>query len=514
MAVKVPDEEVAPVSYTVYKSGSLYVAKPSRRSGLKQICGLDGLSVLNAVVNALSAGGKVAIKGEILVNGTVSVTNAKITFEGASKSAKVVQTATNAPLFSVSADDVTFEGLSLVGKGDGNALDACVRLAGSAKRLTVRGCDLSNCTFGVYVEGHQSIIEGNHIHDLQGDTSVGVRVLGDGNRILGNVIVGGVDAINVQDSQNYADYNIIANNYCEGQSHSGIVVLYGKGNVVIGNNVKNCQDLGIDISWGADDTVVKGNTVHSVGSYCVDLDANYIVCSGNLLINDKADVNGVGIWVQGGKYCLISTNIIMGSGLKYGIVLSTPASAYNRVLFNYIGYCSSYAIYINNASCQYNVFYGNVFEGVGEFYYIKPAAQWNWILDNYDVALGGVMRVSRVIDIPVRVHDLVCPVGITNVQVVHIPAYSEVALISFSGYASGGSVRVELWDGSTVCYSRELSATPIELETGDSVFRPLWQSVLTWNTQKPLTVRIYNYSTASRTVTFTLTLRVICASLA
>ena len=45
MAVKVPDEEVAPVSYTVYKSGSLYVAKPSRRSGLKQICGLDGLSV-------------------------------------------------------------------------------------------------------------------------------------------------------------------------------------------------------------------------------------------------------------------------------------------------------------------------------------------------------------------------------------------------------------------------------------------------------------------------------------
>jgi hypothetical protein len=460
-----------------------------------------------AIAEADSVNGSIIlVPSQYTIAGTINVNKSKLCFIGYPKVSSITQTSTDTPTMAIAADDIFVYGIKFVGKGDGSTLDIGIYQSSSTqKNLKVVQCEFTNANIAIYIAGNNNLISENHIHDLVGTNNCGIRVLGDNNQILGNQIINTADGMNIQDSTNYADNNIIANNFLKGQTSNGISVLYGVHNKVVNNTIiDHSGTTGIDISWGANETLVEGNTIITTGTYGIDLDAEKIEAANNHIIQNKSDGTGIGIWIQGGKRCHVHNNVIVGSGLANAIKISTAEPAFNNIHHNWFGDTTSYTIYIDNSACQQNIIWNNKFKWSDVNQYYKTNALWNYFLQNLDESSGSHIVERAVIITWVASKQTITGPGSVDVYSMIVPPYTECLVLASWGKSdatASGQCYVELYDATAgqAVYSHDLF-TP-QLKIGNPVtLTPLYHSVQTWSAQKEIRLRLRVAVSASKTL--------------
>ncbi|MBN2858301.1 MAG: right-handed parallel beta-helix repeat-containing protein [Candidatus Delongbacteria bacterium] len=217
--------------------------------------------------------------------------------------------------------DITIEGLKFVNYKFGIKSE-------STENLTVKNCEIENCTYGIFSKEDQSInciIENNRIKNMR---SFGIKLFGD-NTVIDNNILYNIGMTLGAESRGYNNLcgidirgkdNVISNNSISKTGYSGIR-FFGSGGCSVINNtldstVQVMADGGALYTWhyieGERNKLIRGNTItnaygnadgtpgkyfHSGGIYLDELslnfrvDSNYVSnCGGGIYIqNSRSD---------------------------------------------------------------------------------------------------------------------------------------------------------------------------------------------------------------------------------
>ena len=141
---------------------------------------------------------------------------------------------------------------------------------------------------GVQVAGANNVVQKNQISGAND----GVRVLGAGNRVIGN----GVDrcrAMGVAVGGGLG--NFVAKNTVTGSTGSGVDVRNGVGTIVKQNTLSGNGNYGVGVFLGSDDTVVEKNAIRGsdLSGIWVE-DAGTVAITGNTVLGSREDGIHVG----------------------------------------------------------------------------------------------------------------------------------------------------------------------------------------------------------------------------
>lgn len=170
------------------------------------------------------------------------------------------------------------------------------------------------------------------------------------------------------------DFNIISDCQIEDGNSHGILFRTGGApqfNLVQGNIVLNCEEVGIAHDGGVDNRIL-GNHVSGCGFEGITLDQESVRCivDGNRL-NANCQTGGVGsIGVDWTDLCVISNNVITASGTLSGITFQNNLgpSNNNTISGNVFVDNLAYGVWLKDntgGSCNDNVISGNVFRNSG-----------------------------------------------------------------------------------------------------------------------------------------------------
>lgn len=186
------------------------------------------------------------------------------------------------------------------------------------------------------------------------------------------------------------DFNIVSDCQIEDGNSHGILFRTGGApqfNLVQGNIVLNCEEVGIAHDGGVDNRIL-GNHVSGCGFEGITLDQSSYRCvvDGNR-INANCQTGGVGsIGVDWTDLCVISNNIITASGTLSGITFQNNLGPSNRNVISGNVFVDNpgYGVWLKNntgGTCNDNVITGNMFGASGSIK-IDSACQRNILSGN------------------------------------------------------------------------------------------------------------------------------------
>jgi nitrous oxidase accessory protein len=191
------------------------------------------------------------------------------------------------------APGARLDGVAVRASGDDRGgPDACVYIATEAIGATVRGCELTACTFGIWVhQGREVELEGNHIvgrADLghRSNRGNGIHLFdSSGLRVVGNRVEGARDGIYVSATED----SLIADNVARDLRY-GIHYMYSWRNTIRGNHLSgNTAGIALMSSHHIEvlDNVSTGNASHGI----LFRDVQYARIEGNVV-----EGNGEGLF--------------------------------------------------------------------------------------------------------------------------------------------------------------------------------------------------------------------------
>lgn len=224
--------------------------------------------------------------------------------------------------------DIKKDGITL--KGNGNAVldmggksvdDGIISISGR-KNVTIDGFEIKNATGGdtptaIKVDGASSDIRiiNNNIHDIKSSKNAhAIAIYGDSAQPIKNVVI--------QDNR--------VHNMKLGKSEAVVINGNVDGFKIIGNTVRDCDNIGIDVIGGEGTGkkgtdrprhgLIAGNRVHNIDS------------STNPAYKRKS---AAGIYVDGGSDVNIRDNVVTDS--NYGVELASEHRGLNTTRINLTG---------------------------------------------------------------------------------------------------------------------------------------------------------------------------------
>lgn len=216
---------------------------------------------------------------------------------------------------SITADDVIIQNLTITNSGATGAPDFDSGIdVGNKSSVQIRGSNVSNNKYGIYMNGAQNIGVLNNILDSNSHCGISGT----------NVISGSFSNNYIRNNTNYAliftscSQNYVRNNVITGNDVGIYSSTNGSGNIYLGNTISNNTGIGIWLEIENGGTIANNtiaSNLHGILLYNAIPEVH--TCDGNIITdNTIASNDGIGVWLHGASFNLIGRNNISGNDNK------------------------------------------------------------------------------------------------------------------------------------------------------------------------------------------------------